>query len=173
LGITGWTGRNGWSGATGRNGPTGFTGVTGATGFTGPSGLGIYYHYEVLDLSYIPTTFTSNYLTISNGSVITNGIYIASGSSNRDASTNVYQALSNITNSLWIAGSVSGAYDTNGNLLTYTQNPYTVSGGYIGGGGNAVFWKTYINEVGTICGEFIQIQFPQPLNVSNYSVKFS
>jgi hypothetical protein len=171
--MSGWTGMTGGTGWTGWNGPTGFTGMTGAMGSTGPSGLGIYYHYEVLDLSYIPTTFTSNYLTISSGSVITNGTYVASGSSHQDSSTDVYQALTNITNSLWIAGSLTGAYDTNGSLLTYTQNPYSVSGGYIGGGGNAVFWKTYINEVGTICGEFIQIQFPQPLKVFNYSVKFS
>jgi len=58
-------------------------------------------------------------------------------------------------------------------LITYTQNPYNVSGGYIGGG-NSYFWKTenISNGIGTICGEYIQIQFPQALNLSSYTLTF-
>jgi hypothetical protein len=76
------------------------------------------------------------------------------------------------SNGAWNSGVVSSAFATNGNTLTYTQNPYNGSGVYVGGG-NSVLWQTVVNEVGTICGEYIQIQFPQPMNVIGYSLKFS
>jgi hypothetical protein len=74
---------------------------------------------------------------------------------------------------IWNSGILSSAFATNGSTLTYTQNPYNGSGVYIGGGNTNVFWKTFVNEVGTICGEYIQIQFPQPIKVATYSLKFS
>jgi hypothetical protein len=76
-------------------------------------------------------------------------------------------------NTSWNSGIISSAFANNGSTLTYTQNPYNGSGVYVGGGSNNVFWKTVVNEVGTICGEYIQIQFPQPIKVATYSLKFS
>ena len=107
----------------------------------------------------------------STGNSIVDGAYYASGSSYKDNSSNFFNAMTNVSGSKWSAGDTSGAYNPAGVLLSYSQNPYNISGGYIGGGVSK-FWTTDIQGVGTICGEYIQIKFPNPLNVYSYTLTF-
>ena len=95
----------------------------------------------------IPTTFTSNILTINTNTDVNafkNGTYIASTSSNLADYYGPYNVFNSDTSRIWY--SLLNNNTNNG----YIQNPYTPGGIYQGGGSSTSTYSTKaINNSGT------------------------
>ena len=116
----------------------------------------------------IPQAFSSNTLTVSSYTENTfqNGTYVASASSYAAAGTEAFKMFNGILNDIWHSG-----YNGNSVGSVYNQQPYNGSGVYQGGNTNGlVTWSTTIQSVGSIGGEWVQIQLPYKLQLTTYSL---
>jgi hypothetical protein len=113
-------------------------------------------------------TMTSNtYNATQPGSL--NGTYECTASSNRTVSDyDIYQLFTNDPTKIYISS------DTYGGTPLYYTLPYPGDGTYIGAtdsnGIVAYFFKTSVENVGTISGEWVQIKLPSPIRLTRYGL---
>jgi hypothetical protein len=136
------------------------------------SGLIRYFSGQVLPVasgqSY-PSALTSNTFSISNIDNIesfANGTYVCSSSSYSTGmlACNLFDPSG--TGTQWQAY-YTGA-GTNPAGITYTQDPY--NGAYRGGGSGASTFNTIINSVGTIGGDWFQVNTPFSFVLTSYYI---
>ena len=141
-------------------------------------------------IQFVPindSTFTNNSINIDNKSDRIPGKYIASSSSHYDNNTMPFQAFNKNTNNevCWKSNTFPNTFpnpnQSKPNITNptkpnpYTQTPYlNINGSYQGGGRNsASYFTTPINNVGNkndVNGEWLQIQLPEPVRLSSYSI---
>jgi len=115
-----------------------------------------------LTVSATPQAFSSDTLTVTSAlNSFENGTYTASASSYVSGAEAFYSFNGNI-NDIW-----HSAYSGNNG---YTQFPYNTSGVYQGGGSAPLTYSTTIQSVGSIGGEWVQIQLPYKLQLSTYTL---
>lgn len=90
-----------------------------------------------------------------------NGRYIASASSSAGANY-PYNAFDGSLNTIWHC-----AYT---GINGYSQQPYVLATGLYQGGGSSYVYATAVNGVGSIAGEWLQIQLPYQLQLTTYSL---
>jgi hypothetical protein len=112
-----------------------------------------------------PQAFSSNTLTVTNAlNSLQNGTYIASASSYAVVGTEAWRIFYGALD-IWHC-----AYNGVSVGSTYTQQPYSTSGVYQGGGSGLVTYSTTIQSVGSIGGEWVQIKLPYKLQLSTYTL---
>lgn len=137
------------------------------------------YYLENVSMAMVPVTVTplafttgtsSSSLVVSGQTgqnAFKNGTYIASGTNYWIGDTWTIQPWQVFTNNgnFWGLGSSGNGY------LSYSQTPYTSTGIYQGGGSAQTFFTTFVQGgVGTLSGEWVQIQLPYSLNMTTYSL---
>jgi len=117
------------------------------------------------DVSFISNTLNVIQKTGTDG--FRNGIYQTSESSFSESSP-AWKLFNRTTDTYWHSQYQTSTGTNSG--IAYSQNPYSSSGVYQGGGASNIFFTTTVNTLGTISGEWVQIQLPYKMLLNNYNV---